>query len=117
MNKLEKSIRCALKPFGPDIRNGHVWIPGYSVGIIGNDDYFLSSAYADVDTEAGIITDIRLYAVGDAKEPYDYYGKSLNITDQISQYILERNDNMTWNDLINSIIDVVDHWINETAGN
>lgn len=105
MNKLEKSIRHQLNPFGPSIRAGHWLITSHSVGVIDSRHSYLSSAHADV--EDGIVTDIRLYAVGEAKKHRDYYGESLDITEQLTAYIMGRSDNLTWGDLIQSIAQAV----------
>ena len=102
MDKLEKSIRHALKYYGPDIRNGHWGVTSYTVGVMPSRG-FIKGAYCDL--ENGIVTDIRLYAVGDAQEARDYYGESVCITEPIEEYITDHND---WDMLINEIYNLIE---------
>lgn len=111
MKKLEKSIRRELKDFGPSLRNGHVWVTGHSVGIMGENDYFMQGAYADVDVSEGIVTDIRIYAVGEGRLSRDFNEETLNITEQIEGFLLEHNESFNWDDLICSIAEVAEEFI------
>lgn len=111
MNKREKSIRHELKFYGPKIRAGHMKIPGETTGWMDEKDFYLASAHADVDVHAGIVTDIRLYRVGDAKAARDYYGQTLEFTDILYEYI--RDPEATWDELIGGICDAVSDFIRE----
>ena len=105
MKKLEKSIRRELKPYGPDLRNGHIHSHS-SVGLMVHGvDRFLDSAFASVDADHGIVTDIRLYFDGEAIRRDDYYGETVCITDQVCDWI---SDKTTWDDLIGSIVRAVE---------
>ena len=111
MKKLEKSIRHELKDFGPSLRNGHVLVTGHSVGIVGENDYFMQGAYADVDVSEGIVTDIRIYAVGEGRLSRDFNEETLNITEQIEGFLLEHNESFNWDDLICRIAEAAEEFI------
>lgn len=101
MKKLEKSIRHELNCYGAGIRAYNYGVPGFSTGIMPKHG-FLDAVYADA--ENGIVTDIRLYTVGDAKERRDYCGESIDITAAILDYIKNR---ITWDEMISDIEDIV----------
>ena len=101
MNKLEKSIRHEMKYYGAGIRAGHYGVCGYTVGEMPANG-FIETVCADV--ENGIVTDIRLYTVGDAILERDYYGESVIITEAIEDYIKNRS---TWDEMIHDIAAII----------
>lgn len=102
MTKLNKSIRHCLKGYGPSLRNGHYGVAGYTTGAVPADYQTIHSVWCDV--ENGIVTDIRLYAVGDARERRDYYGETTNITEPIEDYL---KCNIDWDSMIYEIEKII----------
>lgn len=102
MTKLNKSIRRCLKGYGPSLRNGHYGVAGYTTGAVPADYQTLHSVWCDV--EDGIVTDIRLYAVGDARERRDYYGESTDITAPVEDYL---KCNIDWDSMIYEIEKII----------
>lgn len=87
MTKLEKSIRHALAFYGPSIRAGRYWYPGESGTPPETWRGFVSSLKTDYDRKTGLVTDMRLYTVGDAMERRDYYNQSVDITEPLLRYL------------------------------
>lgn len=81
MDKLERSIRKNLAPYGPAIRAGHYGVQHYTVGDMPKRGFIkrVSCDYSD-----GVVTDIRIYTVGAAMTPHDYYRESYVETEDIS---------------------------------
>lgn len=105
MKKLEKSVRHELKTYGPDLRNGHIYNNASAGLMTPGVDRFLDSAFASVDADRGIVTDIRFYFDGEAIRRDDYYGETVCITDQVCDWI---SDKTTWDDLIDSVVRAVE---------
>ena len=103
MTKLNKSIRHCMKDYGPSLRNGHYGVAGYTVGAVPADYQTLRSVHCDV--EDGIVTDIRLYAVGAARERCDYYGESTDITSPVEDFL---KGNIDWDDMIDEIESIIE---------
>lgn len=105
MTKLEKSIRHELAYYGPSLRAGHYEKLG-TTGTLPKRGY-LNQACADI--EDGIVTDIRIYTVGDARERRDFYGESCDITSAFDgEYgYLSYWD---WDVMIAEIIDLVQQY-------
>lgn len=101
MTKLEKSIRSAMRPYGLDLRNGHIVVQGKNPGHIMKRgvDRMLSHAYAEV--ENGVVADIRFYFEQEARLACDYNGETLEITDEIVEWY---GGYETWDDLIQRIV-------------
>lgn len=103
MKKLENSIRHELVSYGPALRNGHWGAQRHTVGAVPDDFRFLARAYYDYDPTTGIVTDIRMYAVGDAmtaedrRSPYE-------ITEPLENYL---SGCTNWDGLINEIAQTV----------
>lgn len=97
MDKLERSIRKNLAPYGPAIRAGHYGVQHYTVGDMPKRGFIkrVSCDYSD-----GVVTDIRIYTVGAAMTPHDYYRESYDITKAVEQYITHHRD---WTQLIYDI--------------
>lgn len=106
MDKLEKSIRRNMKFYGPALRAGNYWLPGMAGTLPKNFRGYLKSAFCDYDPERGIVTDIRLYTVGDGIDIRDYRGESIDITEQITEWMRDR-DYISWNGMIENIADIV----------
>ena len=102
MTKLNKSIRHCMKFYGPDLRNGHYGVAGYTTGVIPSDYKTLSRVCCDI--EGGIVTDIRVYGYGDAYERRDYYGESTDITAPIEDYL---KCNIDWDSMIYEIEKII----------
>lgn len=102
MNKLERSIRHEMKWYGPRLRTGHYGALGNTVGVIPDDFGTIDGVFCDIDN--GAVTDIRLYCVGDAKEPRDYHGRSVEITSAVTDYLSEHHD---WNEMIHAMVDII----------
>ena len=97
MTKLEKSIRHELKFYGSDLRAGRWGVAGYSVGQVPHGFRFLEGAYCDIGD--GEVTDIRLYAYGNAYAAKDVNGDSIDITKPIEEYLRGETDR-SWDKLI-----------------
>lgn len=108
MKKLEKSVRSCMKPYGPDLRNGHIVVQGKIPGHILEDgvDRMLDHAYADV--ENGVVTDIRMYFEQEHRLARDYEGNSLEITGEIEDWF---GNHETWDDLIQRIVRTVEEYL------
>ena len=102
MTKINKSIRHCMKGYGPRLRNRHYSVAGYTTGVVPNDEATLHSVHCDV--ENGIVTDIRLYTVGAARERRDYYGESTNITSPVEEYL---KCNIDWDEMIAEIENII----------
>lgn len=102
MTNLLKSIRREMKRYGPRLRSGHYGVAGYTTGVIPSDYQTIHSVHCDV--ESGVVTDIRLYPVGAAMEPCDYYDKSINITHPVEEYL---RGNLDWAEMLSAIEAVV----------
>lgn len=105
MNKLEKSIRHEMKYFGPAIRTGHWGVAGYTTGLVPSNYRTLHRVCCDVDPAKGIVTDIRVYAYGDGMTPDDYYHRSVDITEPVTDYLTQGGD-FDWDMMISSICDI-----------
>lgn len=105
MTKLEKSIRSSLKVYGPALRAGHYSAPGavhyYNGGEIGD---YIQRVCCDV--EDGVVTDIRLYVVGEPMTCADYNGDSCSITEAVCDYLAGNSDH-AWDELIDAIAQLV----------
>lgn len=103
MRKLEKSIRHELVPFGPALRNHHYSALGQAVGCISDSHKTFSSAHYDYDKESGIVTSIRIYGIGDAKEPRDYH-RETDISEPIEAYLCNL---LLWDEMVEKIAEIV----------
>ena len=101
MTKLNKSIRHAMKAYGPALRNGHYIAVG-GTGQHPEGFQTFKSAYADV--EDGVASDIRLYAVGDAILRRDHDGDSAEITGPVNRFL---SGDVSWNMMIDEIEDLL----------
>ena len=104
MTKLEKSIRHEMAHYGVALRSGKYWANGTSGTLPNGFRGFFETAHCDYDSKNGIVSDIRIYVYGDAKEERDYYGRATDISDPIEAYI--RNE-APWDDMIAGIVEIV----------
>lgn len=102
MTNLLKSIRHEMNQYGPRLRSGHYGVIGYTLGAVPIDFSYLCGVYCDV--ESGIVTDVRLYTVGDATSFHDAYGDSIDITDPVKEYLC---NNLTWAEMLSAIEAIV----------
>lgn len=102
MTKLNQSIRHEMKYYGPALRSGHYGALGATVGEIPDDYKTIKSVHCDV--KDGIVTDIRLYGVGDSQEARDYHGESIEITEPVESYLRREID---WNEMISAIESII----------
>lgn len=108
MTKLEKSVRHELSYIGPGLRAGSYGLVGHFVGVMPSRG-LVRALYCDVDTEHGIVSDIRMYGSGDALVYRDYYGESVNITGALDHYFLDHY--YTWDDFVREITEVAREYI------
>ncbi|MBM6725078.1 hypothetical protein [Pseudoflavonifractor phocaeensis] len=108
MTKLERSIRHELSYIGPGLRAGSYGLVGHFVGVMPSRG-LVNALYCDVDTEHGIVSNIRMYGSGDAMERRDYYGESVNITSALDHYFT--NHDYEWNDFVQEIAEIVQEHI------
>ena len=111
MKKLERSIRKELSHIGPGLRAGCYSLAGHYVGIMPSRG-LVCSLYCDVDESAGIVTDIRMYATGDARERRDYYNESVNLSDALGHYLMQSSQ-LTWSDFVHEIEEIVQNYLDD----
>lgn len=113
MKKLEKSIRRELSWIGPGLRAGSYGLVGHFAGIMPSRG-LVNALYCDVDAQNGVVTDIRMYGSGDAREARDYYGESVNITSALEKFFADPN--CEWDDFVHEIEKVVQDRLSESEG-
>ena len=102
MTNLNKSIRHEMSYYGPGLRSGHYGAMRHTVGDIPDDFKTIKSVCCDVSD--GIVTDIRLYGVGDSQEARDYHGESIEITEPVESYLRRE---ISWDEMISEIEAIV----------
>ncbi len=101
MTRLNKSVRRAFSCYGQKfrLRSGY-WRTSISpCGDSLDGVQFLRRAFCDV--RDGEVTDVRLYSAGDAMEPRDRNGLSVDITWEVQDFLSDPN--IRWDDFILSI--------------
>ena len=109
MDKLEKSIRSALRDYGNALRAGKYYAT--SVGYEDPDKYELAYAAADIDIENGVVTDIRIYAEPITLNKYDL--PAFNLTEDLEDYLREVEPD--WDSLIFRIKNHIQEYIDDAV--
>ncbi len=74
---------------------------------------YIKKVCADYDADSKLVEDIRIYTQGDTMLSRDYYGKTVDITAKVEEFL---RDDLGWDWLIGAVAKAVDEWIEEGEG-
>ena len=107
MKTLEKSIRSILNPLR---RNLHKYDYSASGGGFMPEYGYIEKIVVDVNEDAGVITNYRVYVYGDSQQERDYHGKTCDITNEIVDYM--RSNRSNWDNAVGELLETITAYIN-----